>query len=407
MNKEKFERTKPHLNIGTIGHVDHGKTSLTAAITAVLSTKGFAKLRKYEDIDAAPEEKARGITINTSHVEYETEKRHYAHVDCPGHSDYIKNMISGAAQMDGAILVVSAVDGVMPQTSEHLLLAKQVGVPTIVVFVNKEDLVEDPELLTIVELELRELLLKYNFDAENTSIIFGSALKALEAVQTLNQDEITNNKWVKKIFSLLEAIDEKIQMPARIVDKPFLMSIEDVFSIVGRGTVATGRVERGVLTVGDSVELIGKTVRDATVTGIEMFQKTMERAEAGDNIGVLLRGLQKEDVSRGMTLVAPKSVKLSNIFVSEVFLLTKEEGGRHTPITVGYKPQFFLRTLDITGSIEEIRNLSNEMLDMGMPGDRVILRIKLLHPIALEVGLNFAIREGSKTIGAGLIKLID
>lgn len=408
MAKEKFEKNKPNVNIGTIGHVDHGKTTLTAAITAVLSTIGGSQLTKYEEIDDAPEEKTRGITINTSHVEYETENRHYAHVDCPGHADYVKNMITGAAQMDAAILVVSAVDGPMPQTREHLLLAKQVGVPKIVVFLNKEDQVEDKELLEVVEMEIRELLSKFDFDGNNAPIVSGSALKALSEVQGNPNVKKGENIWVDKIFELLAKIDEYVEIPVREIDKPFLMSIEDVFSISGRGTVATGRVERGVAKIGDLVDIIGiLPTRQTTITGIEMFQKTLDIAEAGDNVGILLRGLQKTDVLRGMVLAKPSSIKAFDKFAAEVYILKKEEGGRHTPFFVGYRPQFFVRTLDVTGKVTKILSENNELVEMVLPGDRVKLEIELIHSVAIEEGMRFAIREGGKTVGAGVItKLI-
>jgi translation elongation factor TU len=408
MAKEKFEKNKPNINIGTIGHVDHGKTTLTAAITAVLSTVGGSQLTKYEEIDDAPEEKTRGITINTSHVEYETENRHYAHVDCPGHADYIKNMITGAAQMDAAILVVSAVDGPMPQTREHLLLAKQVGVPKIVVFLNKEDQMDDKELLEVVELEVRELLSKFEFDGENAPIVSGSALKALTEVQENPTVKKGDNIWVDKIFELLTKVDEYVEVPVREVEKPFLMSIEDVFSISGRGTVATGRVERGVAKVGDNVDIVGilKT-RQTTITGIEMFQKTLDIAEAGDNVGILLRGLQKSEVMRGMVLSKTSSIKSYNKFEAEVYILKKEEGGRHTPFFVGYRPQFFVRTLDVTGKVNRILSDQNENVEMVLPGDKVKLEVELIHSVAIEEGMRFAIREGGKTVGAGVIsKLI-
>lgn len=408
MAKEKFEKIKPHLNIGTIGHVDHGKTTLTAAITAVLSTVGGSQLKKYEDIDDAPEEKTRGITINTSHVEYETETRHYAHVDCPGHADYIKNMITGAAQMDAAILVVSAVDGPMPQTKEHLLLAKQVGVPKIIVFLNKEDQAEDEELLEVVELEIRELLAKFEFDGDNTPIIKGSALKALQEVQLNAQVKKGENIWVDKIFDLINKIDNFVEIPKREKEKPFLMSIEDVFTISGRGTVATGRVERGIVKVGDLVDVVGlMKTRQTTITGIEMFQKTLDLAEAGDNVGILLRGLQKSEVLRGMILSKPSVIKAYEKFEAEVYILKKEEGGRHTPFFVGYRPQFFVRTLDITGKVLKIASESNKKIEMVLPGDKVNIEVELIQSVAIEEGMRFAIREGGKTVGAGIItKLI-
>lgn len=409
MNKEKFERTKTHINIGTIGHVDHGKTTLTAAITAVLSTVGGSQLKKYEDIDDAPEEKARGITINTSHVEYETENRHYAHVDCPGHADYIKNMITGAAQMDGAILVVSAVDGPMPQTREHLLLAKQVGVPYIIVFLNKEDQIEDKDLLELVEIEIRELLNKYDFDGDNTPIILGSALKALECVQENPSIKKGENPWVDKIFNLMNTVDSYIPTPNRIINEPFLMSIEDVFSISGRGTVATGRIERGSVKLSDSLELIGLgCIKNTTVTGLEMFQKSLDSAIAGDNVGILLRGLQKEDIERGMVLAQPNTISSHKKFEAEIYVLTKEEGGRHTPFFIGYRPQFFMRTLDITGKITDLFADDKKTIEMVLPGDRVKIIVELIHEVAIETSMRFAIREGGRTVGAGVIsKILD
>lgn len=404
MAKEKFEKIKPHLNIGTIGHVDHGKTTLTAAITAVLSTVGGSQFKKYEEIDDAPEEKSRGITINTSHVEYETTNRHYAHVDCPGHADYIKNMITGAAQMDAAILVVSASDGPMPQTKEHLLLAKQVGVPKIIVFLNKEDQVEDKELLEVVDMEVRELLTSFDFDGENTPIILGSALKALQDVQSNPTITRGTSVWVDKIFDLVDKIDTFVDVPKREKEKPFLMSIEDVFTISGRGTVATGRIERGIAKIGDSIEIVGiLDTRQTTITGIEMFQKTLDLAEAGDNVGILLRGLQKSEVLRGMVLSKTNTIKASNKFEAEVYILKKDEGGRHTPFFVGYRPQFFVRTLDVTGKVVKITSESNNKIDMVLPGDKVNIDVELIHSVALEVGMRFAIREGGKTVGAGLI----
>lgn len=404
MAKEKFEKIKPHINIGTIGHVDHGKTTLTAAITAVLSTIGGSQLKKYEDIDDAPEEKTRGITINTSHVEYETETRHYAHVDCPGHADYIKNMITGAAQMDAAILVVSCVDGPMPQTKEHLLLAKQVGVPKVLVFLNKEDQVDDSELVEVVEMEVRELLTNFNFDGDNAPIIKGSALKALQEVQSNTKITKGENVWVDKIFDLISNIDSFVDVPVRETDKPFLMSIEDVFSISGRGTVATGRIERGTVKLGDTVDIVGiEKTRQTTVTGIEMFQKTLDFAEAGDNVGLLLRGLQKTEILRGMVLAKPQTIKPSEKFEAEVYILKKEEGGRHTPFFVGYRPQFFVRTLDVTGKVINIASENGENIEMILPGDKVRLVVELIHSVAIEPGMRFAIREGGKTVGAGLI----
>ena len=392
MAKEKFERTKPHVNIGTIGHVDHGKTTTTAAITLVLNKRfGSGEFIDYAHIDKAPEERERGITISTSHVEYETPNRHYAHVDCPGHADYVKNMITGAAQMDGAILVVSAADGPMPQTREHILLARQVGVPKIVVFLNKEDQVDDPELIELVEMEVREMLSEYDFDGDNTPIVVGSALKALED---------PDGEWGDKIVKLMEAVDEWIPTPERATDQPFLMPVEDVFTITGRGTVATGRVERGTVKVGDTVELVGLTdqPRDVVVTGVEMFRKLLDQAEAGDNIGVLLRGVQRDEIERGQVLAAPKTIKAHTKFKAEVYVLTKEEGGRHTPFFNGYRPQFYFRTTDVTGNIE-----LEEGVEMVMPGDNARFTIELITPIAIEKGLKFAIREGGRTVGAGVV----
>ena len=392
MAKEKFERKKPHVNVGTIGHVDHGKTTTTAAITLVLNKRfGSGEYVDYAHIDKAPEERERGITISTSHVEYETEKRHYAHVDCPGHADYVKNMITGAAQMDGAILVVSAADGPMPQTREHILLARQVGVPKMVVFLNKEDQVDDPELIELVEMEIREMLSEYDFDGDNTPIVVGSALKALEE---------PDGPWGDKIVKLMEAVDEWIPTPERATDQPFLMPVEDVFSITGRGTVATGRVERGTVKVGDTVELVGLTdePRDVVVTGVEMFRKLLDQAEAGDNIGVLLRGVQRDEIERGQVLAAPKTIKAHTKFKAEVYVLTKEEGGRHTPFFNGYRPQFYFRTTDVTGNIE-----LEDGVEMVMPGDNARFTIELITPIAIEKGLKFAIREGGRTVGAGVV----
>ena len=408
MARDKFERTKPHINIGTIGHVDHGKTTLTAAITATLSTLGNAVLKRYEDIDAAPEERARGITINTAHVEYETEIRHYAHVDCPGHADYVKNMITGAAQMDGAILVVSAADGAMPQTREHILLARQVGVQRLVVFLNKADQVDDPELLELVELELRELLQSYDYPGEEIPFISGSALLALEAVMANPTIKKGENQWVDKIFSLMDAVDEYIPTPEREIDKPFLMAIEDVFSITGRGTVATGKIERGFVLVGDIVELVGLgETKITTVTGLEMFQKTLDKGLAGDNIGILLRGVQKAEVLRGMVLSKPGSINPHTKFEAEVYILTKDEGGRHTSIFQGYRPQFYVRTTDVTGQIVEFTS-EGEKIEMVMPGDNVTMRIELIAPIAIENGMRLAIREGGRTVGSGLVtKIIE
>jgi elongation factor Tu len=398
MAKAKFERTKPHVNIGTIGHVDHGKTTLTAAITMVLSKSGQAKAMKYDEIDKAPEEKARGITINTSHVEYETKKRHYAHVDCPGHADYVKNMITGAAQMDGAILVVSAADGPMPQTREHILLARQVGVPYIVVFMNKVDMVDDEELLELVEMEVLELLTKYSFPGDDTPIIKGSALKALEFAS--GDGDVYADKWCKSIFELMDAVDSYIPTPVRATDKPFLMPVEDVFSITGRGTVATGRVERGVVKISDTVEIVGlmEKPKPTVVTGVEMFRKLLDQAETGDNIGVLLRGIQREEIERGQVLAKPGTIKPHTHFNGQVYVLTKEEGGRHTPFLNGYRPQFYFRTTDVTGVIELPQGT-----EMVMPGDNITMTIKLITPIAIEEGLRFAIREGGRTVGSGAV----
>lgn len=409
MAREKFERKKPHVNIGTIGHVDHGKTTLTAAITMALASQGGGKGRKYDDIDSAPEEKARGITINTAHVEYETSNRHYAHVDCPGHADYVKNMITGAAQMDGAILVVSGADGPMPQTKEHILLAKQVGVPNIVVFLNKEDQVDDKELLELVELEVRETLDNYEFPGDEIPIVSGSALLALEALTENPQIKTGENKWVDKIYELMGHVDEYIPTPERETDKPFLMAVEDVFSITGRGTVATGRVERGVVKVGESVELVGlKPTRATTVTGLEMFQKTLDESVAGDNVGVLLRGIQKVDVERGMVLAKPGTITPHTKFEAQVYVLKKEEGGRHTPFFPGYRPQFYVRTTDVTGKIESFRADDGSSTQMVMPGDRIKMIVELIQPIAIENGMRFAIREGGRTVGAGLVaKIIE
>jgi elongation factor Tu len=392
MAKQKFERTKPHVNIGTIGHVDHGKTTLTAAITLVLNKRyGSGEFISYDNIDKAPEERERGITISTSHVEYETPKRHYAHVDCPGHADYVKNMITGAAQMDGAILVVSAADGPMPQTREHILLSRQVGVPRIIVFLNKADMVDDPELIELVEMEVRELLNEYEFDGDNTPIIVGSALKALED---------PDGEWGDKIVELMEAVDEYIPEPERQIDKPFLMPVEDVFSITGRGTVATGRVERGTIKVGESVEIVGLTEESRTVvvTGLEMFKKLLDEAQAGDNIGVLLRGVQRNEIERGQVLAKPKTIKPHKKFDAEVYVLSKEEGGRHTPFFNGYRPQFFFGTTDVTGNIQ-----LQEGVEMVMPGDNARFSIELITPVAMEEGQRFAIREGGRTVGAGVV----
>jgi elongation factor Tu len=408
MARTKFERNKPHINIGTIGHVDHGKTTLTAAITATLSTEGGAVFKNYADIDAAPEERARGITINTAHVEYETVFRHYAHVDCPGHADYVKNMITGAAQMDGAILVVSAADGAMPQTREHILLARQVGVKRLVVFLNKADQVEDLELVELVELELRELLSTYDYPGDEVPFISGSALLALEAVTANPTIKRGENAWVDKIFALMQSVDDYIPTPEREADKPFLMAIEDVFSITGRGTVSTGRIERGGVFVGDTVELVGLAETKAlTVTGLEMFQKTLEQGMAGDNIGILLRGVQKAEITRGMILSKPGSINPHTNFDAEVYILTKDEGGRHTAIFKGYRPQFYVRTTDVTGQISEFSSEGDE-IEMVMPGDNVTMRIELIAPIAIENGMRLAIREGGRTVGSGLVtKIIE
>jgi elongation factor Tu len=394
MAKEKFERTKPHCNIGTIGHVDHGKTTLTAAITMTLAKTGGATAKKYEDIDAAPEEKARGITINTSHVEYETENRHYAHVDCPGHADYVKNMITGAAQMDGAILVVSAADGPMPQTREHILLARQVGVPALVVFMNKVDMVDDPELLDLVEMEVRELLSSYQFPGDDIPIIKGSALAAVEG----RDPEIGE----QRILELMKAVDEYIPQPERPIDQPFLMPVEDVFSISGRGTVVTGRIEKGIIKVGDEVEIVGiRPVQKTTCTGVEMFRKLLDQGQAGDNVGVLLRGTKREDVERGQVLCKPGSITPHTKFLAEAYILTKEEGGRHTPFFTNYRPQFYFRTTDVTGIIR-----LKEGVEMIMPGDNAELTVELITPIAMDQGLRFAIREGGRTVGAGVVSKI-
>jgi elongation factor Tu len=399
MAKEKFQRTKPHVNIGTIGHVDHGKTTLTAAITGVLAQKGLSEMKDYDNIDNAPEEKERGITINTSHVEYETENRHYAHVDCPGHADYVKNMITGAAQMDGAILVVAATDGPMPQTREHILLSRQVGVPAIVVFLNKMDMVDDEELLELVEMEVRELLSEYEFDGDNAPVIAGSALKALEEVKAGQLAE-----WSEKILELMAAVDEYIPTPERDTEKDFLMPIEDVFSISGRGTVVTGRIERGTLHLNDDVDIVGfRPTQTTKVTGIEMFRKEMDEGQAGDNVGVLLRGIKKDEVERGQVLAKPGSITPHTKFESEVYALTKEEGGRHKPFFNGYRPQFYIRTTDVTGSV-----ILPEGVEMVMPGDNVKLTVELIAPIALEEGTRFAIREGGRTVGAGVVtKIIE
>ena len=395
MAKENFDRSKPHLNIGTIGHVDHGKTTLTAAITKVLADAGLSEARSFDSIDNAPEEKERGITINTSHVEYQTKNRHYAHVDCPGHADYVKNMVTGAAQMDGAILVVAATDGPMPQTREHILLGRQVGIPRIVVFLNKVDMVDDPELLELVEMEVRELLSFYDYDGDNGPVIQGSALGALNG----------EPKWVDTVMQLMDAVDNWIELPARDIDKPFLMPIEDVFTITGRGTVATGRIETGIANTGDAVEIIGMGADKltSTITGVEMFKKILDRGEAGDNVGLLLRGIDKKDIRRGMVICKPGSVKPHAKFKAEVYILKKEEGGRHTPFHNNYRPQFYVRTTDVTGTI----NLP-EGVDMVMPGDNLTITVELLQPIALNVGLRFAIRAGGRTVGAGQVtEIID
>ena len=401
MAKSKFERTKPHVNIGTIGHVDHGKTTLTAAITTCLSKVGGAEAMAYDAIDKAPEEKERGITINTSHVEYETATRHYAHVDCPGHADYVKNMITGAAQMDGAILVVASSDGPMPQTREHILLARQVGVPYIVVFMNKTDLVDDEELLELVEMDIREMLSEYEFPGDDIPIIKGSAFQALEAAQ--KGEDVTTNDWCKAIFELMDAVDAYIPTPERATDKPFLMPVEDVFSITGRGTVATGRVERGTIKVQDTVEIVGLTEekRSTVVTGVEMFRKLLDEAQAGDNIGVLLRGIQRDEIERGQVLCKPGTINPHTNFKGEVYVLKKEEGGRHTPFLNGYRPQFYFRTTDVTGVVK-----LPEGVEMVMPGDNVTMEIDLITEIAIEEGLHFAIREGGRTVGAGIVSSI-
>jgi len=399
MARAKFERNKTHVNIGTIGHVDHGKTTLTAAITMTLAAAGGAAVRKYDEIDAAPEEKARGITINTSHVEYETANRHYAHVDCPGHADYVKNMITGAAQMDGAILVCSAADGPMPQTREHILLSRQVGVPYIVVFLNKADMVDDAELLELVEMEVRELLSSYNFPGDDIPVIAGSALKAVEQMTSNPATQRGENEWSDKIWALMDAVDSYIPDPEREIDKPFLMPVEDVFSITGRGTVATGRVERGRVKVQEEIEIIGfGETRKAVVTGVEMFRKLLDEGLAGDNIGVLLRGVAKEDIERGQVLAKPGSIKPHTKFKAEVYVLNKDEGGRHTPFFPGYKPQFYIRTTDVTGSITLPQGV-----EMVMPGDNIQMEIELITPVAVEEGMRFAIREGGRTVGAGVV----
>ncbi len=393
MAKETFKREKPHVNIGTIGHVDHGKTTLTAAITTVLARKGLSELRSFDSIDNAPEEKERGITINTSHVEYQTETRHYAHVDCPGHADYVKNMVTGAAQMDGAILVCAATDGPMPQTREHILLARQVNVPRIVVFLNKVDIVDDPEMIDLVEMEVRELLSFYNFDGDNTPIIRGSALGALNG----------DAKWEEKVMELMNAVDEYIPLPPRDNEKPFLMPVEDVFSITGRGTVATGRIETGVIKVGEEIQIIGlgEEPKKSTVTGVEMFRKLLDQGEAGDNVGLLLRGIDKKEIKRGQVIAKPNTITPHKNFTAEIYVLKKEEGGRHTPFHNKYRPQFFIRTLDVTGEI-----LLPEGVEMVMPGDNVTINVELIYPVAINEGLRFAIREGGRTVGAGQVTKI-
>jgi len=407
MAREKFERTKPHVNIGTIGHVDHGKTTLTAAITATLALEGNCKAKSYKEIDGAPEELARGITINTAHVEYETEARHYAHVDCPGHADYVKNMITGAAQMDGAILVVSAADGPMPQTREHILLSKQVGVPEIVVFLNKEDQVDDEELLELVELEVRELLSSYDFPGDSVPICQGSALKAIEVISANPEISRGENVWVDKIYALMDAIDDYIPTPDRDTERTFLMGIEDVFSITGRGTVATGRIDRGVVKVGDNVEIVGiGETKTTTITGIEMFQKTLDEGFAGDNVGILLRGTTREDIERGMVLAQPGTITPHTSFESEVYVLTNEEGGRRTPFFTGYRPQFYVRTTDVTGAITQFTSDDGGEVEMVMPGDRINMIVDLIYPVAIEEGMRFAIREGGRTVGAGVVTKI-
>jgi elongation factor Tu len=408
MARAKFERTKPHVNIGTIGHVDHGKTTLTAAITMTLAAAGQATAKAYDQIDAAPEEKARGITINTAHVEYETTNRHYAHVDCPGHADYVKNMITGAAQMDGAILLVSAADGPEPQTREHILLARQVGVPNLVVFLNKEDQMEgEEELVELVELEVRELLSSYDFDGDNIPIVRGSALQAAEQMKTNPKTQRGENPWVDKIWTLMDEVDSYIPTPERAVDKPFLMAVEDVFSITGRGTVATGRIERGLVKVGDVVELVGiRDTKNTTVTGIEMFKKSLDQGQAGDNAGLLLRGMQKADIERGMVIVKPGSIKPHTKFESQVYILTEKEGGRKTPFFAGYRPQFYVRTTDVTGTIAAFTADDGSDAEMVMPGDRVNMTVELICPVAIEQEMRFAIREGGRTVGSGVVTKI-
>ena len=408
MAREKFERVKPHVNIGTIGHVDHGKTTLTAAISATLAIHNAALGKKFDEIDSAPEEKARGITINTAHVEYETETRHYAHVDCPVHADYVKNMITGAAQMDGGILVVSAADGPMPQTREHILLAKQVGVPHLVIFLNKADQVDDEELLELVQLEVQELLENYDFPGDEIPFVSGSALLALQAVEG-GEKKPGEDKWVDKIFELMSEVDKYIPTPERDTEKNFLMAVEDVFSITGRGTVATGRIERGILKIGDSIEIVGlKDTQTTTVTGIEMFQKTLEEGIAGDNVGILIRGIQKENIERGMVLAQPGTITPHKKFEGEVYVLGKDEGGRHTPFFTGYRPQFYVRTTDVTGTIVQFTADDGSPAEMVMPGDRIKMTAELINPIAIEQGMRFAIREGGRTVGAGVVsKILD
>ena len=407
MARAKFERTKPHVNIGTVGHVDHGKTTLTAAITMTLAANGQAVGKGYDQIDNAPEEKARGITINTAHVEYETGSRHYAHVDCPGHADYVKNMITGAAQMDGGILVVAATDGPMPQTREHILLAKQVGVPSLVVFLNKQDMMDDEELMELVEMELRELLTAYDFPGDDIPIIKGSGLKALEAMIANPKTQRGENEWVDKIYELMDAVDASIPTPERDVDKPFLMAVEDVFTITGRGTVATGRIERGIVKVGDTVELVGiRDTKTTAVTGIEMFKKSLDQGMAGDNAGVLLRGLKKEDIERGMVIAKPGTIKPHTEFEGEVYVLTEKEGGRKTPFFAGYRPQFYVRTTDVTGTIKAFTDREGTDVEMVMPGDNIKVTVELINAIAIEQGMRFAIREGGRTIGAGVVAKI-
>ncbi|HSA07263.1 MAG TPA: elongation factor Tu [Candidatus Gastranaerophilales bacterium] len=402
MARETFVRTKPHVNVGTIGHVDHGKTTLTAAITFSLAAMGQAAAKKFDEIDAAPEEKARGITISTAHVEYETKDRHYAHVDCPGHADYVKNMITGAAQMDGAILVISAADGPMPQTREHILLARQVGVPNLVVFLNKCDMVDDEELLDLVEMEARELLSSYEFDGDSIPFVRGSALKALEAVQANPKVQRGQDKYVDKIWELMDAVDSYVPTPERDIDQPLLMPVEDVFSITGRGTVATGRIERGKVKVGEEVEIVGfKDTRKTVCTGVEMFRKSLDEGMAGDNVGLLLRGIGKDDIERGQVVAKPGSMKPHTIFSANVYVLKKEEGGRHTPFFPGYRPQFYIRTTDVTGSIK-----LPEGTEMVMPGDNIVMNVELISPTAIEQGMRFAIREGGRTVGAGVVDKI-